>query len=81
MHKGEICLLENIRFCSEEENNDLGFAKNLASCFDVYVNDAFSVSHRNHVSITGITKFLPSVAGLALSNEVDNLNKLLINPS
>ena len=81
MHKGEICLLENIRFYIEEENNDLGFAKNLASCFDVYVNDAFSVSHRNHVSITGITKFLPSVAGLALSNEVDNLNKLLINPN
>jgi len=81
MKKKEICLLENIRFYSEEENNDLDFAKNLASCFDVYVNDAFSVSHRNHVSITGITNFLPSVAGLALSNEVNNLNKLLINPN
>ena len=59
MDMGEICLLENIRFNAEEEKNDLNFSKLLASSFDIYINDAFSASHRNHASIVGITKYLP----------------------
>ncbi len=76
---GEICLLENIRFNSEEEKNDSDFSKLLASSFDVYINDAFSVSHRNHASITGITKYIPSYAGLSFSKEIENLDKFLDN--
>jgi len=79
MDSGEICLLENIRFNSEEEKNDLNFSKLLASSFDIYINDAFSASHRNHASITGITKYLPSYAGLSFSNEIENLDKFLEN--
>ena len=62
-----VLILENIRFYSEEENNDLNFAKNLAGFGDIYVNDAFSCSHRAHASVTNITKFLPSYAGLQLN--------------
>ena len=77
---GNICLLENIRFYKGEESNDLNFAKMIASYFDVYVNDAFSVSHRNHASITAITNYLPSVVGNHHINEIENLDKLLMNP-
>ena len=80
MNGGDICLIENIRFYKEEEKNDLHFAKVIAKFFDVYVNDAFSVSHRKHVSVLGITNYLPSVAGNNLIKEIENLNKLLINP-
>ncbi len=76
---GEICLLENIRFNAEEEKNDLNFSKHLSSCFDIYINDAFSASHRNHASITGITKHLPSYAGLSFAKEIENLDKFLEN--
>ncbi len=76
---GEICLLENIRFNAEEEKNDLNFSKQLSSCFDIYINDAFSASHRNHASITGITKYLPSYAGLSFTKEIENLDKFLEN--
>ena len=79
MDLGEICLLENIRFNAEEEKNDLNFSKLLASSFDLYINDAFSASHRNHASITGITKYLPSYAGLSFSKEIENLDKFLEN--
>ena len=79
MDLGEICLLENIRFNAEEEKNDLNFSKLLASSFDIYINDAFSASHRNHASITGITKYLPSYAGLSFSKEIENLDKFLEN--
>ncbi len=79
MNPGEICLLENIRFNPEEEKNDLNFSKSLASCFDIYINDAFSASHRNHASITGITKYLPSYAGLSFSKEIENLDNFLNN--
>ena len=77
MKGGEICLLENIRFYKEEESVDLKFAKNLTSLFDVYVNDAFSVSHRNHTSITGFTKFIPAVAGNQMIREINNINFFL----
>jgi len=74
-----VLVLENIRFYSEEENNDLDFAKHLASFGDIYVNDAFSCSHRAHASVTNITKFLPSYAGLQLNSEVNALKKVTSN--
>ena len=80
MKNKDIILLENLRFHSEEENNDEEFAKKLASLADVYVNDAFSNSHRNHASMTTITKFLPSCAGLLLEKEVRVLSSVMKNP-
>ncbi len=74
-----IVVLENIRFYSEEEENDLNFAKHLATLGDIYVNDAFSCSHRSHASVSNITKFLPSYAGLQLSSEVTALQKITTN--
>ncbi len=71
-----ILVLENIRFYLEEEENDLAFAKHLASFGDIYVNDAFSCSHRAHASVTNITKFLPSYAGIQLNSEVNALEKI-----
>ena len=79
MHFGEICLLENIRFNSGEEKNDPIFSKLLSSSFDIYINDAFSASHRNHASIIGITNYLPSYAGLSFAKEIKNLDKFLEN--
>ena len=79
MNPGEICLLENIRFNSGEESNDPSFSKLLASSFDLYVNDAFSASHRNHASIIGISNYLPSFAGISFSKEIKNLDKFLEN--
>ena len=72
----KIVILENIRFYEEEEKNDNMFAKHLASLADIYVNDAFSCSHRAHASIFEITKFLPSYAGLQLNLEIDALTKI-----
>jgi len=74
-----VLILENIRFYSEEENNDLNFAKHLADFGDIYVNDAFSCSHRAHASVANITKFLPSYAGLQLDSEVKALQKVTTN--
>jgi phosphoglycerate kinase len=75
----KILILENIRFYAEEENNDLNFAKHLATLGDIYVNDAFSCSHRAHASVSNITKFLPSYAGLQLNSEVKALQKVTTN--
>ena len=72
----EILILENIRFYAEEEKNDHKFAEHLASLGDIYVNDAFSCSHRAHASIHRIPKFLPSFSGLQLDLEVNALNKI-----
>jgi phosphoglycerate kinase len=72
----KIVMLENIRFYPEEEKNNQRFAKHLASLADIYVNDAFSCSHRAHASIHEITKFLPSFSGLQLNLEVDALKKI-----
>ena len=72
----KIVMLENLRFHAEEEENDNDFAKHLASLADIYVNDAFSCSHRAHASISEITKFLPSYSGLQLNLEVNALNKV-----
>ena len=71
-----IVILENLRFYEEEEKNDNVFAKHLASLADIYVNDAFSCSHRAHASIFEITKFIPSYAGLQLNLEIDALTKI-----
>ncbi|PPR50141.1 MAG: Phosphoglycerate kinase [Alphaproteobacteria bacterium MarineAlpha5_Bin5] len=76
---GDICLVENIRFYPEEEKLDLNFAKKISNHFDVFVNDAFSASHRNHTSISGITKFLPGVAGDHLLKEIHNIDIFLKN--
>ena len=80
LKSGDICLIENIRFYPEEEKNDIKFAKKISKNFDIYVNDAFSASHRKHASIVSIPKFLPSYAGYSLTNEIDNINYFIKNP-
>ncbi len=77
---GDIFLLENVRKHSGEEKNDLEFSQELAKPFDMYINDAFSESHRNYASITSITKFLPSYAGPGLIKELENLEKVMQLP-
>ena len=72
----EVIFLENIRFYREEEINDSKFAKQIASLGDFYVNDAFSCSHRDHASVSKITEFLPSYAGLQLQSEINALKKI-----
>ena len=78
---GEVILLENLRFWPGEETNNLFFAKQLSNLADLYVNDAFSVCHRLHASVVGITKFLPSYAGLLLIKEVNSLDQVLNYPA
>ncbi len=80
MHDGDVVLLENVRFYAGEEENDPAFAEKLAHGFDVFVNDAFAVSHRAHASTVGVTKFLPSYAGLLLQSEIENLTRVMENP-
>jgi len=80
MNPGDIILLENLRFHIGEENNTPEFAGQIASLGDIFVNDAFSCSHRSHASVEGITKFLPSFAGVALASELENIEKLLSKP-
>ena len=75
-HNEDIFILENIRFYSEEEQNDNKFAELISNLGDIYVNDAFSCSHRAHASIYEIPKFLPSFSGLQLDLEVNALNKI-----
>ena len=74
--KDQIIFLENIRFYEEEEKNDTNFSKNLAELGDIFVNDAFSCSHRAHASISKITRFLPSFAGLQFETEISALKKV-----
>lgn len=76
----EILVLENIRFYKEEKQNDLEFAKKLASLADVYVNDAFAVSHRTEASIVSVPKYIPSYGGLLLKTELEMINKVTLNP-
>ena len=72
----QIVFFENIRFYKKEEENDASFAKHLAGFADLYVNDAFSCSHRAHASVSKITEFLPSFAGLQLETEINALKKV-----
>ena len=80
LHEGDVLLLENLRFYPEEEADDAGFAQKLAVLADVFVNDAFAVSHRAHASVHAIAKFLPSYAGFLLEKEVKMLSSLLKSP-
>lgn len=78
---GDVVLLENLRFHPEEEKNDDGFAKQLASLCDVYVNDAFGTAHRAHASTVGITKHVSkAAAGLLMQKELEYLGRVLDNP-
>ncbi len=72
----KIIILENIRFYPEEENNNEKFSEHLAKLGDIYVNDAFSCSHREHASVTSITKFIPSYYGIQMNSEVEALKKI-----
>ena len=72
----QIAFLENVRFYKEEENNDISFARHLAGLGDLYVNDAFSCSHRAHASVDKITGFIPSFAGLQMETEINALKKI-----
>ncbi|MFV8374269.1 phosphoglycerate kinase [Flavobacterium sp. LB1P71] len=81
LQAGEVLLLENLRFHSEEEAGDVAFAKELASLGDIYVNDAFGTAHRAHASTTIIAQFFPTEKcfGLLLAKEIESLNKVLKN--
>jgi phosphoglycerate kinase len=76
----EIILLENLRFHKEEKQNDIEFAKKISKLGDIFVNEAFSVCHRNHSSVCAIAKFLPSAAGFALEKEIKYLTNILKQP-
>ncbi len=80
LRNSQVALLENIRFYKEEKRGDVNFAKRLASLGDIYVMDAFGVSHRDHASVSVIRKFLPSYHGILLKQEIDNLDKLKTRP-
>ena len=81
LRDGDVLLLENLRFHSEEEKNDDGFAKQLAALCDVYVNDAFGAAHRAHASTAGITKHVSkAAAGLLMEKELEYLGRVINNP-
>jgi phosphoglycerate kinase len=81
MNNGDILLLENLRFHKGEQDNDIEFSKQLSSLADIYVNDAFSVSHRKHASIYGAAKLFDiRLSGLNLKKEIDYLSKTRENP-
>lgn len=79
MGAGEILILENLRFHKEEEDNNDDFARQLAKLGDIYINDAFGASHRNHASIVGVPKYLPAGAGFLLEKEIKILTQLMEN--
>jgi phosphoglycerate kinase len=81
LNEGEVVLLENLRFHSEEEKNEEAFSRALAGLCDVYVNDAFGAAHRAHASTEGMTRFVKTVAaGFLMMKEVESLEKALVNP-
>lgn len=80
MRPGEVLLLENLRFHKEEEENNEKFSRKLAKLGDFYVNNAFANSHRDHASMTGVPKYLPSAAGFTLVKEIEILGSLIKNP-
>jgi len=81
LQSGDVLLLENLRFHSDEETGSASFTQALARLSDVFVNDAFGTSHRAHASIVDITNYLPAVAGLLLEKEVETLGHILKNPA
>lgn len=80
MQRGEVILLENLRFHPEEEKNDDEFSKKLASLADIFVNDAFGTAHRAHASTVGVARILPSYSGFLMAREIEVLNNLLEFP-
>jgi len=80
LKKGEILLLENLRFEKGEEKNDKNFAKRLAKLGDIYVDDAFPDAHREHASIVGLPKYLPSYAGFQFLKEIKYLSLVSKKP-
>ena len=80
LKEGEIFCLENVRFNKGEETNDLVFAKELSTLADLYVNEAFSVSHRAHASIVGVCRYLPHYAGWRLAEEIAALDRVSVRP-
>ena len=80
LRSGDVVLLENVRFHPEEEKNDPAFAKELATGYDLYVNDAFGAAHRAHASTEGVAKILPAFAGLLLEKELLALGGLVTAP-
>ncbi len=80
LKNGEVLMLENLRFHTEEEKNDAAFAKKLAAYGDVYVNDAFGTAHRAHASTEGVAHYLPAVAGFLLAKEIEYFEKVVSNP-
>src|SRR5207302_8564751 len=79
---GEVLLLENLRFHPEEEKNDPGFSKQLATLCDMYVNDAFGSAHRAHASTVGMIAFVKqAAAGLLMDKEIEYLTKAVKNPA
>ena len=81
MKDGDMVLLENLRFYAGEEKNDSEFAARLSDGFDIFVGDAFGVSHRAHASTVGVTEFLPSYAGYLLASEIHHLSKMMESPT
>ncbi len=77
---GDVLLLENTRFHAGEEDNDAGFAKEIASLGDIYVNDAFSAAHRAHATTEGVAHLLPNAAGRSMQSELEHLDKALSDP-
>jgi len=80
MQKGEVVLLENLRFHPEEEKNNPEFSKALANLADIFINDAFGTAHRAHASTVGVAELLPSYAGFLMAKEIGVLSNLLENP-
>ena len=80
MQDGDVVLLENVRFYGADEKNDPAFSADLARGYDLFVNDAFAVSHRAHASTVGVAEILPSYAGLLLASEIENLSQVMENP-
>ena len=80
MKDGDVVLLENVRFYKKETKNDPGFAEQLASLAEIYVNDAFGTAHRAHASTEGVARLLPGVAGFLMQKELDYLGLAVGNP-
>jgi len=81
MQPGSVVLLENLRFHAEEQQNDDGFASQLAGLCDIYINDAFAVAHRAHASVVGVTQFVEQcAAGFLLQKEMDYFHRSVSNP-
>ena len=80
LQKGQIMLLENVRYHKEETDNNPEFAKELASMAEIYVNDAFGAAHRAHASTAGVAKFLPAVSGFLIEKELKFLGNAISHP-